>query len=53
MPWGFLVWIRAQAFNLNEPPWYGPVCLVVWEGGGREAPLYPDVIDMQGNYWSG
>ena len=22
-----------------EPPWYGPVCLVVWEGRGRETPL--------------
>ena len=21
---------------------YGPVCTVVWEGGGREAPPYPD-----------
>ena len=25
-----------------EPPWYGPVCQVVWEGGGREASPYPD-----------
>ena len=25
-----------------EPPWYGPVCPVVWEGGGRKAPPYPD-----------
>jgi hypothetical protein len=25
-----------------ELPWYGPVCLVVWEGGSREAPPYPD-----------
>ena len=22
-----------QAFNDAEPPWYGPVCQVVWEGG--------------------
>ncbi len=25
-----------------EPPWYGPVCPVVWEGWSREAPPYPD-----------
>ena len=25
-----------------EPPWYGPVCLVVGEGRRREAPPYPD-----------
>ncbi len=25
-----------------EPPWYGPVCPVVWEGRSREAPPYPD-----------
>ncbi|MBN2474278.1 MAG: peptide chain release factor-like protein, partial [Pirellulales bacterium] len=25
-----------------EPPWYGPVCPVVWEGSGREAAPYPD-----------
>src|SRR5262245_23152425 len=24
-----------------EPPWYGPVCPVVWEGRSREAPPYP------------
>ncbi len=28
--------------NPIEPPWYGPVCQVVWEGRGREAPPYPD-----------
>ena len=28
--------------NLTEPPWYGPVCPVVWEGRSREAPPYPD-----------
>ena len=27
-----------------EPPWYGPVCPVVWEGWGREAPPYPDCV---------
>ena len=25
-----------------EPPWYGPVCPVVWEGRHREVPPYPD-----------
>ena len=30
-----------------EPPWYGPVCPVVWEGWRREAPPYPD----QGSIW--
>src|SRR5689334_25361121 len=25
-----------------EPPWYGPVCPVVWEGRHREMPPYPD-----------
>ena len=24
--------------NPNEPPWYGPVCPVVWEGWHREVP---------------
>ena len=28
-----------------EPPWYGPVCPVVWEGRGREAPPYPDCAE--------
>jgi cation diffusion facilitator CzcD-associated flavoprotein CzcO len=28
--------------NLVEPPWYGPVCPVVWEGRHREVPPYPD-----------
>jgi len=28
--------------NSVEPPWYGPVCPVVWEGRCREAPPYPD-----------
>ena len=27
-----------------EPPWYGPVCPVVWEGRRREAPPYPDQL---------
>jgi hypothetical protein len=29
--------------NSVEPPWYGPVCPVVWEGRCREAPPYPDL----------
>jgi hypothetical protein len=28
--------------NPVEPPWYGPVCPVVWEGWCREASPYPD-----------
>src|SRR4029453_19351068 len=28
--------------NPIEPPWYGPVCPVVWEGWRREVPPYPD-----------
>ena len=29
----------AELFNLDEPPWYGPVCLVVWEGKPVRASL--------------
>ena len=25
---------------LREPPWYGTVCPVVWEDGGRKPPSY-------------
>src|SRR5712691_3924483 len=28
--------------NSIEPPWYGPVCPVVWEGWRREVSPYPD-----------
>src|ERR1700674_495873 len=28
--------------NSIEPPWYGPVCPVVWEGWHREVSPYPD-----------
>jgi hypothetical protein len=28
--------------NPVEPPWYGPVCPVVWEGWYREVSPYPD-----------
>src|SRR5437762_3192647 len=31
-----------HALNSIEPPWYGPVCPVVWEGRCREASPYPD-----------
>ena len=30
-----------------EPPWYGPVCPVVWEGRHREMPPYPDQSHFQ------
>ena len=36
--------ISPQKLNPVEPPWYGPVCLVVWEGQRREAPPYPDHV---------
>ena len=29
--------------NPIEPPWYGPVCPVVWEGWHREVSPYPDL----------
>jgi hypothetical protein len=29
--------------NPVEPPWYGPVRPVVWEGWRREASPYPDL----------
>jgi RNA-directed DNA polymerase len=32
----------AAKLNSVEPPWYGPVCPVVWEGRTREASPYPD-----------
>jgi hypothetical protein len=31
-----------QTVNSTEPPWYGPVCPVVWEEGSREPSPYPD-----------
>ena len=33
--------------NPIEPPWYGPVCPVVWEGRRREASPYPDQHGFQ------
>jgi hypothetical protein len=38
----FLGWRHRRPLNPIEPPWYGPVCPVVWEGRSREAPPYPD-----------
>ena len=35
-------WLLVDGLKLTEPPWYGPVCPVVWEGGSREAPPYPN-----------
>jgi hypothetical protein len=35
--------MRPPKPNSVEPPWYGPVCPVVWEGWRREASPYPDV----------
>jgi hypothetical protein len=34
--------MSPQKLNPVEPPWYGPVCPVVWEGRPREVPPYPD-----------
>jgi hypothetical protein len=36
--------MRPPKPNSVEPPWYGPVCPVVWEGWRREASPYPDHI---------
>ena len=33
--------------NSVEPPWYGPVCPVVWEGRHREMPPYPDQSQLR------
>ena len=35
--------MRPPKPNSVEPPWYGPVCPVVWEGWRREASPYPDL----------
>ncbi len=35
---------HRRPLNSIEPPWYGPVCPVVWEGRSREAPPYPDLL---------
>jgi hypothetical protein len=33
-----------RLYSPIEPPWYGPVCPVVWEGRHREGSPYPDHI---------
>jgi hypothetical protein len=33
----------STELNPIEPPWYGPVCPVVWEGWHREVSPYPDL----------
>ena len=35
--------MSLSKLNPVEPPWYGPVCPVVWEGRHREVPPYPDL----------
>ncbi len=30
-----------RTLNSSEPPWYGPVCPVVWEGGAVRPPPIP------------
>src|SRR5215472_19210977 len=39
---------HCRTLNSIEPPWYGPVCPVVWEGRSREAPPYPDQAQLCG-----
>jgi len=39
-----------QRLNPVEPPWYGPVCLVVWEGRRREASPYPDLWPLASKF---
>ena len=34
--------MHPPKLNPIEPPWYGPVCPVVWEGRRRKASPYPD-----------
>ena len=36
--------MSLSKLNPIEPPWYGPVCPVVWEGRSREASPYPDQV---------
>ena len=39
--------MRPPKPNSVEPPWYGPVCPVVWEGWRREASPYPDLTSIR------
>jgi Group II intron, maturase-specific domain/Reverse transcriptase (RNA-dependent DNA polymerase) len=41
--------VKAQS---AEPPWYGPVCPVVWEGWHREVPPYPDQLPQALHGWA-
>ena len=38
--------MSPPTLNLIEPPWYGSVCPVVWEGWHREVSPYPDQSQM-------
>ena len=45
--------INFAGFNvLHEPPWYGTVCPVVWEDGGRKAPSYPMLFESPGKVFN-
>ena len=43
---------HCRTLNSIEPPWYGPVCPVVWEGRSREAPPYPH-LSLEGRNAAG
>ena len=43
--------LSPSTLNPVEPPWYGPVCPVVWEGRHREVPPYPDVCPACSIAW--
>jgi hypothetical protein len=38
--------MSLSKLNPVEPPWYGPVCPVVWEGWYREVSPYPDQLSL-------
>jgi hypothetical protein len=40
--------ISLPKLNPIEPPWYGPVCPVVWEGRHREVSPYSDQWSLCG-----
>ena len=35
-----------RTLNSSEPPWYGPVCPVVWEGGAARPPPIPILLSL-------
>jgi hypothetical protein len=37
--------MKCKTLNLIEPPWYGPVCQVVWEGKPVRATLSLYVLE--------